>query len=181
MPDFDRRDVIAAVSAGGLAVASAMLLRATTSDDQVVTRGRGRATSFGSVAVLDAVRRSRLAVADRAAGHHGSGAVTAPATGHGEGHGWSDLVRVRVEVHNGTAHDLLTSLGQFRLRVGPAGPTVTPFAWEHDPGALAPRSTRLSWIDFLAPRDTDLWVEFDDAGRAMPTAMPFRLEETRDA
>jgi hypothetical protein len=171
MPELDRRDLLTMASAGGLAVASAMLLRATASDDDPVTRGRGLATSFGSVAVLDAVRRPR----------NGEATPTAHSSGHDGGHGWPDLVRVRVEVHNGTAHPLLASLGQFRLRVGTDGPTVTPFAWQHDPGALAPRSTRTSWVEYLAPPDDDLWVEFEDAGLVRPTALPFRLEVTRHA
>ena len=178
MPELDRRDLLTMASAGGLAVASAVLLRATVPDEDRVTRGRGRATSFGSVAVLGAVRRARNGEATPTghADRHAPG-------GHdpGDGHGWPDLVRVTVEMHNGTAHPLLASLGQFRLRVGTDGPTVTPFAWQHDPGALAPRSTRTSWIDYLAPPDDDLSVEFEDAGEVRPTALPFRLEVTRDA
>ncbi|HET6653668.1 MAG TPA: hypothetical protein VFH10_13570 [Nocardioides sp.] len=178
MPELDRRNLLTLASAGGLAVASAVLLRATSPDDDRVTRGRGRATSFGSVAVLDAVRRPR----------NGDGTPTSHSVAdlddganHEDDHGWPDLVRVRVEVHNGTAHPLLASLGQFRLRVATDGPTVTPFAWQHDPGALAPRSTRTSWVDYLAPPDDDLWVEFEDAGEARPATLPFRLEVTRDA
>ena len=179
MPELDRRDLLTMASAGGLVAVSAVLLRATSPDDDRVTRGRGMATSFGSVAVLDAVRRPRNGEATPTAysgGHSGGHAAHA----HAAGHGWPDLVRVRVEVHNGTAHPLLASLGQFRLRVGANGPTVTPFAWQHDPGALAPRSTRTSWVDYLAPPDDDLWVEFEDAGEVRPTALPFRLEGTRD-
>ncbi len=177
MPELDRRDLLTMASAGGLVAVSAVLLRATIPDDDHVTRGRGRATSFGSVAVLDAVRRPR----------HGESTRTAHSGGHdpgdllGDEHAWRDLVRVTVEVHNGTVHPLLASLGQFRLRVGADGPTVTPFAWQHDPGALAPRSSRTSWVDYLAPPDGDLWIEFEDSGDVRPTALPFRLEVTRDA
>jgi hypothetical protein len=175
MQDLGRRDLLSLVSAGGLAAVTVVLIRATTADRDRVTRGTGRATSFGSVAVLGAVRRSR------------QGASQVTDTGHGlghddvdQGHGWPDLVRVRVEVHNGTRRDLLTSPGQFRLRVGPDGPTVSPFAWEHGPGALSARTTRAGWVDFLAPQEQELWVDFDDAGRVRPSAIPFRLAVARD-
>ncbi len=76
---------------------------------------------------------------------------------------WSETVLVGVEVHNGLDRPMLFSPGQFRLRVGADGPTVTAYDAERPPGGLAADSTLTTWVSFLAPEDADdLAVEFSD-------------------
>ena len=76
---------------------------------------------------------------------------------------WSETVLVGVEVHNGLDRPMLFSPGQFRLRVGADGPTVTAYDAERPPGGLEADSTLTTWVSFLAPEDADdLSVEFSD-------------------
>jgi hypothetical protein len=143
------------------------------------TRGRGRWTTFGSVALLGWNRR-----------HHAAAGVATHHSGHqfsddglANPHGiWSERVLVGVEVHNGLDRPMLFSPGQFRLRVGADGPTVTAYDAERLPGGLAADSTLTTWVSFLAPQDADdLAVEFSDPeaddvlslplGRAMAAAV----------
>jgi hypothetical protein len=123
------------------------------------TRGRGMWTTFGSVALLGWNSQ-----------HHGAAGV---ATRHGDHdaaadganpHGiWTESVLVGVQVHNGLDRPMLFSPGQFRLRVGADGPTVTAYDAERPPGGLPARSTLTTWVSFLAPADADdLAVEFSD-------------------
>jgi hypothetical protein len=127
------------------------------------TRGRGKWTTFGSVALLGWNRRDHATAGVPA--HHGSGqAEGAPANPHGV---WTETVLVGVEVHNGLDRPLLFSPGQFRLRVGDHGPTVTAYDAERPPGGLPARSTLTTWVSFLAPPDaSDLSVEFTDPDAA---------------
>ena len=124
------------------------------------TRGRGRWTTFGSVALLGWNRH-----------HHATAGVATHHPGHqfsddglANPHGiWSETVLVGVEVHNGLDRPMLFSPGQFRLRVGADGPTVTAYDAERPPGGLAADSTLTTWVSFLAPQDADdLAVEFSD-------------------
>ena len=124
------------------------------------TRGRGRWTTFGSVALLGWNRH-----------HHATAGVVTHHPGHefsddglANPHGiWSETVLVGVEVHNGLDRPMLYSPGQFRLRVGADGPTVTAYDAERPPGGLAADSTLTTWVSFLAPEDADdLSVEFSD-------------------
>jgi hypothetical protein len=72
-------------------------------------------------------------------------------------------VLVGVEVHNGLDRPVLFSPGQFRLRVGADGPTVTAYDAARAPGGLPARSTLTTWVRFRAPEDAeDLAVEFTD-------------------
>jgi hypothetical protein len=123
------------------------------------TRGRGSWTTFGSVALLGWNRRDHATAGVSA--HHGDGqAEAAPANPHGV---WTETVLVGLEVHNGLDRPLLFSPGQFRLRVGDHGPTVTAYDAERPPGGLPPRSTLTTWVSFLAPPDADdLSFEFTD-------------------
>ena len=124
------------------------------------TRGRGRWTTFGSVALLGWNRRDQAAtgVAARHGGHDAT--ADGPANPHGV---WTETVLVGVQVHNGLDRPMLFSPGQFRLRVGADGPTVTAYDAERPPGGLPARSTLTTWVSFLAPQDADdLAVEFSD-------------------
>jgi hypothetical protein len=127
------------------------------------TRGRGEWTTFGSVALLGWNRRDH-ATAGVSAHHGGRQTDAAPANPHGV---WTETVLVGVEVHNGLDRPLLFSPGQFRLRVGDHGPTVTAYDAERPPGGLPARSTLTTWVSFLAPADaSDLSVEFTDPDAA---------------
>jgi hypothetical protein len=128
------------------------------------TRGRGPWTTFGSVALLGWNR------------HHHATAVVAPHHSGGpfsddglvNPHGiWSETVLVGLEVHNGLDRPMLFSPGQFRLRVGTDGPTVTAYDAERPPGGLPGGSTLTTWVSFLAPKQAgDLAVEFTDPDAA---------------
>ncbi|MGZ5399352.1 MAG: hypothetical protein ACXWDM_05015 [Nocardioides sp.] len=127
------------------------------------TRGRGARTAFGSVAVLGASRQL-LPAGGAVHGHgdHHRGEQPDAGAGHGV---WSQTILVGVEVHNGLDRPLLYSPGQFRLRVGHHGPSVTPYDAEGPPRGLSPGSTLTTWVSFLAPQDAeDLAVEFTEAG-----------------
>ncbi|MGA8847809.1 MAG: hypothetical protein WB471_14435 [Nocardioides sp.] len=72
---------------------------------------------------------------------------------------------MNVEVHNGRDRPLLFSPGQFRLRVGNQGPSVTPYAAAGSSQGLPSGSTLDTWVSFLTPSDAgDLAVEFTEAG-----------------
>lgn len=110
---------------------------------RVATRGRGRWTRFGTVAV-------------RVAGH-------APDDG---------LLVVDVEVHNGSDRPLLLSPDQFRLRSG-SGPAIPHrmAGWPED--HLAPGSTLHSWVGFRMPFGADdPWIEYQEPGAIAAQAFP---------
>lgn len=148
--------------ASGAAIGAVVAGSGTVRPARVLSRGRGRWTAFGSVAV-GAARRSTLGAS--AAGTH------AAHLGHtAESHStWSDTVRVEVEVHNGTERPVLVSPGQFRLRVGSTGPTVSPYQAGWPVGPLSASSTLSSWVTYLAPPGAvDLLVEYVEPGAAAP-------------
>lgn len=137
------------------------------------TRGRGTWTTFGSVAVLGWSRHPHAGDASVHAHSRHGGADQADLIGGPHGI-WPQTVVVGVEVHNGLDRPLLFSPGQFRLRVGPGGPSVTPYDTEGAVESLPARSTRTTWVSFLAPQDAEhLAVEFTEAGasRALSTAL----------
>ncbi len=113
---------------------------------RVATRGRGRWTRFGTVAV-------------RVAGH-------APDGG---------LLVVDVEVHNGSDRPLLLSPDQFRLRSGgdPAIPYKMA-GWPGD--HLAAGGTLRSWVGFRMPFGADdPWIEYQEPGAIAAHAFPIEL------
>lgn len=127
------------------------------------TRGRGAPTAFGSVAVLGSSRRTRTL--DGGTAHlHGDHHPERPAAAAALPGLWSDTVRVEVEVHNGLNRPLLFSPGQFRLRVGTNGPSVTPYDAERPPGSLPAGRTLTTWVSYLTPGEADeLGIEFTEA------------------
>jgi hypothetical protein len=133
------------------------------------SRGRGKWTTFGSVALLGWNRQHHdtTSVSMRHGGGH------QPDDGAVNPHGvWTETVLVGVEVHNGLDRPMLFSPGQFRLRVGANGPTVTAYDTERPPGALPAGSTLTTWVSFLAPKGADdLAVEFADPDAADVLAM----------
>ena len=138
------------------------------------TRGRGEWTSFGSVAVLGWSRHRHAGDASvhGHTRHHGAEHVDLIGGPHGI---WPQTVVVGVEVHNGLDRPLLFSPGQFRLRVGQGGPSVTPYDTEGSAEGLPAHSTRTTWVSFLAPQDADdLAVEFTEAGASRGISTPLR-------
>lgn len=162
MSELSRRSVV--LMACGSAASLAAVAVWNERRGGTLTRGRGAWTSFGSVAVLGS-RREAFVVTGHG-GHAGD-------TRHGGHAGGTDLVRVEVEVHNGRAAPLLFSAGQFRLRFGARGVTVTPFDVGEPPAAVAGRSTRRTWVSYLVPREVRDWqVEFTEAGPSRVVAVP---------
>lgn len=142
-----------------------------SSGNRPPTRGRGERTAFGSVAVLGAIWQP--CPRGVAVHEHGDHRLREDA-GEGAGHGiWSQTVLVGVEVHNGLDRPLLFSPGQFRLRVGNHGPSVTPYDAEGPSRGLPAGSTLTSWVSFRAPKQAnDLAVEFTEAGAEDALSMP---------
>lgn len=161
MGQLGRRRLVALLFGGAFAsgVATHLLFDSFGANGRrPVSRGRGAPTAFGSVAVLGSRREALPQATAVVHGHGVDGAVLPDWT-------WSDMVRVDVEVHNGTDRELLMSPGQFRLRVGRDGPTVTPYDAELAPGPLAAGATATTWVSYLAPAEaTELWVEYSEAG-----------------
>lgn len=170
---WSRRHVMAAVCGGALVAAAAAAQRGLlrggpgAAPRLVPTRGLGTWTSFGTVAVVGAERGPRAP---------GEAAAHGPAHEPGQSP-WDEVVHVRLEVHNGLDRPVLVSPGQFRLRVGHAGPTVAPLAVGHAAGALAAGATVRTWVSYLAPASpVDTSLEYADTGLPrilrFPLAMP---------
>lgn len=151
-----------AVLALGGAAASAVTVRTWSgaAGNGQPTRGRGPATAFGSVAVLAVDASTRR---DPAVSHAHTGvreALGAP----GSHEAWTRVLRVEVELHNGLGRPVAFSPGQFRLRLGRGGSTVTPYDSSMLPVAALPaHSTSTGTVRYLVPEDAgDLTVEFSD-------------------
>jgi hypothetical protein len=178
LPDLSRRHLLAALAGTALAAGAAGAVVAGAPDGPAggratPSRGRGAATSFGSVAVVGALRAPRP---DDGGHLHGDGQAPSGALLDST---WSDTVRADVEVHNGLDRAVLMSPGQFRLRVGRDGPTVSPYAVGSVAGPVAPGATVTTWVTYLAPAGaTALSLEYTDTGRpgvlrlALPLAGP---------
>lgn len=138
------------------------------------TRGPGRWTTFGSIALLGWTEHTHTT--DTSV--HGPGQHEGAGQQHLGGGPhliWPQIVVIAVEIHNGLDRALLFSPGQFRLRVGPGGPSVAPYDTEGWAEGLAAGSTRTTWVSFLAPRDAaDLAVEFTEAGAAQTVSTVLR-------
>lgn len=169
MPEISRRGFVAVLGGGAVASGAAVStwVAGWPEDLRVRSRGRGRWTRFGTVAVLGATRRELVGADVGAHSHHAaSTSVSADRT-------WSSRVEVEVEVHNGTDRPILVSPGQFRLRVGNTGPTVSPYDAGWPVGPLAPAATVASWVSYLAPDgDAELWVEYVDPAATAAQAFP---------
>ena len=165
MVELSRRQMVLAACGSAMVVAVATLRAGNP--DGTPRRGRGTRTRFGSVAVLSAARRAH------SAGHAGRSVV-------GAHQSEVDLFRVDVEVHNGLGRPLLFSPGQFRLRLGPRGATVTPFDAGAAAGALTGGSTLRTWVSYLVPRGaSELRVEFTDAAPSGAITVPVGQHQPR--
>ncbi len=164
MAELSRRGVIAVV---GVGTATAAFGLAHPFGSTWVEQGRRHRTSFGSVALLGSARISTAVAGAHAAAHVVTVAgrvADAPVSSRVHG-AWTDAVVVDLDVRNDRTELLGLSPGQFRLRVGAAGPTVSLYSADRDAGVLEAGSAARMRITYLAPPpDQELSVEFDDAG-----------------
>jgi hypothetical protein len=167
MTEMSRRGLVIVVGAGTLASAFGL---AHPFGSATVEQGQRHRTSFGSVTLLGSAR-----VAAATAGAHGAAHAAHAATVAGRAadvpvgsrvHGaWTDAVVVDLDVRNDRTQLLGLSPGQFRLRVGATGPTVSLYSADRDARVLAAGAAARMRITYLAPPpDQELSVEFDDPG-----------------
>lgn len=153
MSGISRRSALV-VACGSLASAASVgaLLVSGWVHHTVPAGGRRIRTSFGSVQVV----ASRWEAGEQpvASGH--SGAATA---------GWSDRVVVLVEVHNDSRQLVRVAPGQFRLRVGTAGPSVDYLRAEPHGGLVAPGRVLDLLLTFaVSPDSTTFGLEYWEPG-----------------
>ena len=167
MAALTRRQVLTTTGGGLAALAvSGLVGNAVVRVLVASLTGQSQATAFGRVTVLG-VRHE----------HHRAPPGLHPGVHVGAGPGelapehlfWTDRVRVEIEVENASRRPVLVSPGQFRLRVGQAGPTVSLYDAGHRAVALAPGTALATWVAFLAPpAPADFAVEYTEAGSADP-------------
>jgi hypothetical protein len=133
--------------------------------------GAGRAAAL-TVSVLGS-RRGSLRAGHASHSHHAP-----PSTVAAEHLEWSDTVVTDVEVHNPTQRPLLVSPGQFRMRVGGDGPTVSYYDSERAVGVLAAGRTVRMWISYLVPPGSPpLSLEYAAAGATGVLSVPLASVE----
>ena len=173
MGDVSRRAVLVV---GGSAVSALGIALSRTRWSGRPLAGRPTPTSFGSVTVLAS---SRVGTST-AAGHRGTSAGAAHAApGRADAvvasavHGaWTAGVVVDLEARNRLQRPVALSPGQFRVRVGGRGPTVSLYSSDLDAGSLEAGATRTFRITYLAPPpDRRLSLEFDDPGSQRPVSL----------
>ena len=144
------------------AYAGAWLVRGWV-HDTVPGRGRKHKTRFGTVAVV-AARREPARHAQEPGHSEAAHAV------------WSHRVIALVERRNDSNRPVLVSPGQFRLRLGVSGPTVSYYDSEPSGGQLEPGRTRQLRISFLTPGETDaVALEYTEAGAKAALTTPLNL------
>ena len=164
MTELSRRTVIVAVA--GTASLGALTLSRSRGWPGGPSTGTVR-TSFGSVTVLGSSRIGTTGTAAHAAhtGHAAADMLVASAV-HGA---WTAGVAVDLEVHNRLRRPVELSPGQFRVRVGRAGPTVSLYSSDREAEPLPPGASRTLRISYLAPPpDQPLTLLFDDTGSRRP-------------
>jgi hypothetical protein len=133
--------------------------------DTVPAGSRRIRTSFGSVQVV----ASRWEAGERtvASGHAGAAAA-----------GWSDRVVVLVEVRNDSRQLVRVAPGQFRLRVGAAGPSVDYLRAEPHGGLVAPGRVLHLLLTFAVSAEAEgFGLEYWEAGAdGSLVAAPARVE-----
>jgi hypothetical protein len=133
--------------------------RSGAGGDSDAVAGAASTTRFGTVAVIGS-SVSRVSGDDE--------------TGHAH-LAWQDSLVAEVEARNESVRPVLVSSGQFRLRVGERGPTVSYVDTEQPLLVLQPGDTRRWWISYRTPPGRDaLFLEYTDAGADRPvrTALP---------
>jgi hypothetical protein len=172
MAQLTRRQVLTATGGGLAAVAVVGVTGHSVLRVLMPTLGLrdlSQATAFGRVAVLGARREHRSGVAGS---HHGSNASGAGSDHLAPEHQpWAEIVRADIEVENLSRRPVLLSPGQFRLRVGETGPTVSLYEAGHRVLALAGGTVLTTWVGFLVPpEESSFAIEYTEAGAATPHA-----------
>ena len=175
MPELTRRQVLSATAGGLTAVAVVGVTGHSALRVLVPALGHpdlSQATAFGRVAVLGARREHG---SGPAGSHHGRNASGAGSDHLAPQHQpWTDILRAEIEVENLSRRPVLLSPGQFRLRVGATGPTVSLYEAGHRVLALAGGTVLTTWVGFLAPpEESSFTIEYTEAGAAKPHA--FRI------
>lgn len=144
-----RRVALQLTVLGVLALGAAGAALAVLPQTPEATPSPTASTSFGLVSV-EGARVLRAAKAEP------------PPHGAGDPRGKVEL-EVAVAVTNRLDRPVLHSPGQFRLRVGTDGPTITALRSSIRPGTLGPGATLDLRLVFIAPRnDPRLLIEFQD-------------------
>lgn len=168
MVELSRRQVLT----GGAAVAATGLLTWSWAGALGPPAAVPVPTSFGTVSLLGARVSGRTAshghdTATTAAA--GAAAAAATLAAHRT---WPGLLRVDVAIANLLERAVAFSPGQFRLRVGADGPTVTALDTELTPGALAAGRTVRTWLTFLVPASPALLsLSFEDTAATLSLAL----------
>ncbi len=170
MAELTRRQVLTGTGGGLAGIAVVGVTGHSVLRVLVPTLGRpdlSQPTAFGRVAVLGARREHRAGLAGS---HHGSDASGSGSDRVAPQHQpWAELVRADIEVENLSRRPVLLSPGQFRLRVGDTGPTVSLYEAGHRVLALAGGTVLTTWVGFLAPPDESSFaIEYTEAGAATP-------------
>jgi hypothetical protein len=170
MVELSRRQVLT----GGAAVAATGLLTWSWAGALGPPTAVPVPTSFGTVSLLGA----RVSGRTGAHGHDavttaGASAAAAVAAATLAAHRtWPGLLRVDVAIANHLERAVAFSPGQFRLRVGADGPTVTALDTELTPGALAAGRTVRTWLTFLVPAaPAVLSLGFEDTAATLSLAL----------
>ncbi|WP_454778607.1 twin-arginine translocation signal domain-containing protein [Georgenia muralis] len=170
MVELSRRQVLT----GGAAVAATGLLTWSWAGALGPPAAVPVPTSFGSVSLLGARVSGRTGVhghdAATAAGASAAAAVAAATLAAHRT--WPGLLRVDVAIANHLERAVAFSPGQFRLRVGADGPTVTALDTELTPGALPAGRTVRTWLTFLVPAaPAELSLSFEDTAATLALAV----------
>ncbi|RPF26442.1 twin-arginine translocation signal domain-containing protein [Georgenia muralis] len=169
MVELSRRQVLT----GGAAVAATGLLTWSWAGALGPPAAVPVPTSFGTVSLLGARVSGRTA----SHGHDtattaAAGAAAAAAATLAAHRTWPGLLRVDVAIANLLERAVAFSPGQFRLRVGADGPTVTALDTELTPGALAAGRTVRTWLTFLVPASPALLsLSFEDTAATLSLAL----------
>ncbi len=169
MAELTRRQVLIASGGGLAAVAIGGAVNSALPGLLSARLDLGQATAFGKVTILRAHRKHRTGAL--AGPHHGRAAPADTANDHlaPQHLAWSDYVHVDLAVENSSRRPVLLSPGQFRLRVGRSGPTVSLYDAGHRVVALAAGSTLTTWVGYLAPSDQSAFgIEYTEAGARAP-------------
>lgn len=136
--------------------------------------------SFGNVAVVSWTSGPRPAAANPVDhGGHSSAPAGTPMDSPGKDSSdglWTDQITLMAVLTNSSAGAVLVSGGQFRLRIGADGPTVTPYEVSSAFTTVPPGSTETLVISYLAPPDIDPpTLLFDDFARPADPAVELHL------